>query len=233
MGIYVETRIRGSIDDLWERTQSPDLHERWDLRFSSIEYLPRPDPNQPQLFRYTTRIGFGLSIQGTGETVGEHDSVDGRRTSALKFWSSDPKSLIVAGSGYWQYIPDGDGVRFLTWYDYQTRFGAIGRFIDRVVFRPLMGWATAWSFDRLRLWIEYGLDPATTLRSSLLRGATRFGVAFALGAASWALLGRRWAWLVQSLTLVAAVSSVTWQLPEHIPAARRCLRRRPQPTAAR
>ena len=25
-----------------------------------------------------------------------------------------------------------------------------------------MGWATAWSFDRLRLWLEEGIDPATS-----------------------------------------------------------------------
>src|SRR5258707_5056309 len=42
-------------------------HERWDLRFSRIEYLPRPDPSQPQRFRYSTRIGFGVAIAGEGD----------------------------------------------------------------------------------------------------------------------------------------------------------------------
>lgn len=27
------------------------------------------------------------------------------------------------------------------------------------MFHPLIGWATAWSFDRLRLWIERGIPP--------------------------------------------------------------------------
>jgi len=43
MGIYVEIFIRGSMDDLWERTQNPCVHQRWDLRFSQIEYLPRAE----------------------------------------------------------------------------------------------------------------------------------------------------------------------------------------------
>ena len=72
----------------------------------------------------------------------------------LRFWSQDPKSLIREGSGYWKYVPHGDDGRtilFLTLYHYRVRFGALGRFLDRLLFRPLIGWATAWSFDRLRL----------------------------------------------------------------------------------
>ena len=42
--IYVEIAIRAPLDELWRRTQSPDLHQRWDLRFTRIDYLPRPDP---------------------------------------------------------------------------------------------------------------------------------------------------------------------------------------------
>ena len=76
------------------------------------------------------------------------------RTSALRFGSESPISIIRAGSGYWKYVPTGDGIRFLTAYDYRTRFGIVGRLADRVAFRPLLGWATAWSFDRLRLWLE-------------------------------------------------------------------------------
>jgi hypothetical protein len=33
MSIYVEILIRCSMDDLWQKTQEPKLHERWDLRF--------------------------------------------------------------------------------------------------------------------------------------------------------------------------------------------------------
>ena len=66
MSIYVETRIRGTLDELWAKTQDPAQHERWDVRFSRITYLPRPDESLPQQFSYETRIGFGLKIEGIG-----------------------------------------------------------------------------------------------------------------------------------------------------------------------
>lgn len=178
--IYVEIDIRAPLDRIWRLTQMPDLHQRWDLRFSRIEYLPRPDPAQPQRFRYSTRIGLGLQIQGEGETVGSHAGPDGQRTSALKFWSDDRKSLIRQGSGYWKYIPaagDPQSVQFLTAYDYDIRFGFMGKAIDRLIFRPLIGWATAWSFDRLRLWAERDIDPALSMRRSLAHLVARLTVA--------------------------------------------------------
>ncbi len=52
MGIYVEIHIQGDMDELWQKTQQPDLHQQWDLRFTDIEYLPRPDVAQPQRFLY-------------------------------------------------------------------------------------------------------------------------------------------------------------------------------------
>jgi hypothetical protein len=177
MGIYVETFIHGSMEELWRRTQTPELHEQWDLRFSHITYLPRPDPAEPQRFLYETRIGFGLAIRGKGESVGDKAQAD-RRTSALTFWSDDPRSIIQKGSGYWQYVQHEQGVQFLTWYDYSTRFGLAGKVFDRAIFRPLMGWATAWSFDRLRLWIENGIAPATTRRNALMHGIARIALAF-------------------------------------------------------
>jgi hypothetical protein len=170
--IYVETRIRAPIDELWEKTQRPELHQRWDLRFTSIHYLPRVD-GEPQRFRYETRLGFGLRVEGTGESVGEREGSNGGRTSALTFRSDDAKSLIREGSGYWRYVPTEDGVRFVTQYDYEPRFGIAGRIVDRLVFRPLLGWATAWSFDRLRLWLEEGLPPERSRRLARARRCLR------------------------------------------------------------
>jgi hypothetical protein len=178
MSIYVEILIRGSLDELWRRTQVPELHQRWDVRFTEIAYLPRPDSAQPQRFLYTTRLGFGLAIQGEGETTGTRDDARGRRTSALKFWSDDPRSLIREGAGYWQYVPHDDGLTFITRYDYRTRFGVVGRLVDTLAFRPFMGWATAWSFDRLRLWIEQDLDPGSAAQRWLVHGLARVAVAF-------------------------------------------------------
>lgn len=178
MGIFVQVPICGSIDDVWAKTQTPGWHQRWDLRFTTIDYLPRLDDSQPQGFRYTTQIGFGLRIAGDGETVAIRESATGERTSALKFWSDDPKSLIKRGSGYWKYRPAPNGqIEFLTWYDYQTRFGTFGRIIDRILFRPLLGWATAWSFDSLRLWIEKGIDPGVSRLNALIHALTRISLA--------------------------------------------------------
>jgi hypothetical protein len=160
MSIYVEILVRAPIDALWAHTQTPALHERWDLRFSRIEYLPKSHETDPQRFRYTTRIGFGVEVSGDGETVGQRNLTDGSRSSALTFGSGERLSIIRVGSGYWKYIPTAEGIRFLTWYDYQTRFGSAGALFDRLIFRPLIGWATAWSFDRLRLWLEQGVNPS-------------------------------------------------------------------------
>lgn len=177
--IYVEIRIHAALDDLWRLTQSPEEHERWDLRFSRITYLPRTDADEAQRFRYETRLGFGLTIAGEGETVGSRNRDNGERTSALKFWSADPRSLIREGAGYWQYIPTENGLRFLTSYDYRCRFGLLGRVFDRLVFRPLMGWATAWSFDRLRLWLEKGIPPETSFQNFLVHAVARCSIALA------------------------------------------------------
>jgi hypothetical protein len=128
---------------------------------------------------YSTRLGFGLRIEGEGEsTATSQDATGGVRTSALLFSSWDRKSLIEAGSGYWQYHPTEAGVRFLTWYDYRMRFGRFGRMVDRLLFRPLIGWATAWSFDRLRLWIDRGVPPETSMRMTLIHAVARLGIAF-------------------------------------------------------
>ena len=169
------------MEAVWEHTQSPDLHERWDLRFTRIEYLPKEDESDPQRFRYSTKIGFGLEVAGEGESRGQRNLPDGTCSSALRFWSNDPRALILEGSGYWKYIPTNEGVKFLTGYDYRTRYGRLGKIIDRIVFRPLMGWATAWSFDRLRLWLEKQIDPGLSLRMSLVHCVARasLGTVFA------------------------------------------------------
>lgn len=175
-GIYVEVSIRTDLETVWRLTQTPAQHQRWDLRFTEIHYLPRASDTAPQRFLYETRIGFGLAIRGTGESMAQRASSDGA-VSSLRFASDDPKSLIRNGSGYWRYVPADDCLRFFTWYDYEVRFGALGRLLDRV-FRPLMGWATAWSFDRLRRWIEHGQAPELSMRLAVIHAVARLTVAF-------------------------------------------------------
>lgn len=157
--IYVELEIATTLDELWEHTQIPNLHEQWDLRFSKIQYLPRLNESDKQKFIYETRIGFGLKIAGTGETSSTIGKDDKERISTLTFASEQPFSLIRSGGGYWKYKVHGDKLIFITLFDYQTRFGFAGRMMDRYLFRPLFGFATAWSFDRLRIWMEERISP--------------------------------------------------------------------------
>lgn len=110
MSIYVETLVRGHLEDLWQRTQDPALHERWDLRFSEIDYLPR-DGDEPQRFRYETRLGVGLRVRGEGESTGPGPA---QRASAPPLSVSGPtilsrSSARVAATG--EYVPTADGVR--------------------------------------------------------------------------------------------------------------------------
>lgn len=176
-GIYVEIEIQDDLDHVWRLTQDPALHLRWDLRFSEIRYLTRPSLAKPQQFLYETCIGFGMRIRGTGESVDQYSSAQPHAASSLRFASADPKSLIREGSGYWRYLPANGRLRFLTWYDYKVRFGLAGRLADRLAFRPLMGWATAWSFDRLRIWAETGQPPESTFALTLIHAVVRSSIA--------------------------------------------------------
>jgi len=67
--IYVETLIKANIEEVWERTQTPELHEQWDIRFSSISYLPKKTEAEPQSFRYERKLCFGLKVTGWGKVL--------------------------------------------------------------------------------------------------------------------------------------------------------------------
>lgn len=151
-GIYVETFVRGDLDVLWRRTQDPAEHVRWDVRFSRITPTGETEAGATR-FTYERRSPLHI-VRGTGISLGEVLRADGTRTSALRFSTTDRLSPIRSGRGYWRYTPAHDGVRFVTGYDYEPGWGPLD-----VIVRPLLGWATAWSFDRLRLWIETGQAP--------------------------------------------------------------------------
>ncbi|WP_332645611.1 DoxX-like family protein [Lysinibacillus sp. 54212] len=161
--IYVEIEMNSHIDTLWRYTQQPELHEQWDLRFSSITYNEKLPHDEAQTFTYTTEIMPGISVSGWGVSKGTHEKSNGVRTSSLHFGTEQRLSPIAEGKGYWQYIPNRKAVTFLTQYDYQVRFGFLGKAFD-ILFRPLMGWATSLSFDVLKRWIEDGERPATQYR---------------------------------------------------------------------
>ena len=151
-GIYVEATIAVDADQLWRATQDPESHVRWDVRFSKILADTALDDAAVR-FAYERRVPFHV-IRGTGMSIGERHRADGNRTSALRFHTTDLLSPIRSGRGYWRYIPSPDGTTFVTGYDYEPGWGPLD-----VLVRPLLGWATAWSFDRLRIWMESGVAP--------------------------------------------------------------------------
>ena len=142
----------------------------------------------------------------------------------FRFGSADWKSLIREGSGYWKYTPELAGVRFMTSYDYDVRFGALGRAVDGMAFRPLLGWATAWSFDALRLWLELGLEPERARRVAFVRVAA--GVAAAAFLAAGAAAVRSPKWVRVAIPAAGLIALTRWlRVPSNDrPSARRCRR---------
>lgn len=202
--LYVETLIRADVDRVWSRTQDPAMHQRWDARFGAIRYLPG---TAPQRFRYST-----CGLAGFGVTSGERHRPDGSRVCALRFTSDHPMSPIRSGAGYWRYTPTPDGVRFATGYDYRPGCVAVAD----VGVRPLLHWLTAWSFDRLRLWLETGVSPERARNRAIAETAVRIGGVL--------LVASRFG--IGAAALVAAVVLTVPPRPG-TPAARRTLRRRP------
>lgn len=165
--LYIETKINGEFDTLWEYTQNPEKHQLWDLRFTEIKYLAKDNPFEPQKFLYSKNICFGLKINGIGESVATKTKDNGESTSVLKFSSGSRLSIIKQGSGYWKYVPETDGIKFFTGYDYETRWGFFGEVLDKFIFRLLIIWATAWSFDCLKNWIEKGNHPKQVIKAQI------------------------------------------------------------------
>lgn len=156
--IYVEVPIKTTIEKVWNASQQPELHEQWDLRFSSITYLPKVE-GESQKFIYSRTAGPFLKVKGWGKSIGVSHQIGGPRSSSLHFGTDQLLSPIREGRGYWKYEPQEDSVKFLTQYDYDVNFGQAGKIADKLVFRPLIGWATALSFDVLKRWLEKGEAP--------------------------------------------------------------------------
>jgi hypothetical protein len=228
--IYVEVGIRSSMERLWTLSQDPELHPRWDLRFSRIIPTGR-DAEGFRRFRYEFLLPLH-TIKGTGTSLGHRQRADGQATSVLKFSTDDVLSPIGPGSGYWRYIPTDQGIRFITGYNYQPGLGRLGKILDGTLIRPALGWATALSFDRLRLWAEADLDPRVSRNRWIIDAAARSGCMLAaLFLVPEALAGRS----AGPAAVGAAAVLAALMVPAHwtVPRARRCLRRAPDHRSAR
>jgi hypothetical protein len=164
--IVVEAIIPAPVEVVWERSQVPEQHTAWDLRFNHIAYLDETDERGYHLMDYRTNIALGVTIKGYGRylTNTEHSH------SSFEFDSDDWKSIIRNGRGIWLYRSCGSGTFFKTVYDYDVRHGRIGRVLDTLVFRSLLQLATEWGFETLRQWCA-GNENAVTERRSRLRFA--------------------------------------------------------------
>ncbi|GAA1976059.1 hypothetical protein [Kitasatospora viridis] len=220
--LYVETVIAADQELLWELTQLPRHHQRWDARFSRISYLPSADPAAPVRFHYSLGPRRGPRLTGVGTTTAERHRPDGTRVSALRFRADGRLSPLGEGAGYWRYRPGPPGVGFSTGYDYRGWPGPLGTAADRWFVRPAVGWLTAWSFDRLRLWAELGIPPERSRRQAVGELAAR-GAVVALAA-----------WALGPLPAVPVLAAVLLLPPlPGTPAARRCRRRPSDRTGTR
>jgi len=224
--IRVTTTVTGAPDRLWRLTQDTAHHPRWDLRFSAITPAGTDDDGR-QRFTYALALPHPrlplLTVRGTGKSTAERRGDDGAGTSALRFARgeapADRLSPLASGAGHWQYEPQPDGrTRFTTGYDYRPGWGRLGAALDPWLTRPLVGWATAWSFDRLRLWAERGQTPERSRDLALAWTAARAVVVLVAQA-----LRRR-----RPLVALLAASALVLPAPAAVPSARRCGRRPPR-----
>lgn len=222
--VWVTTAVVGPPDRLWHLTQDTDHHPRWDLRFSSITPDDHDDDGH-QRFTYALALPHPrlplLTVRGTGTSTAERRGDDGAGTSAIRFTAGDAPadrlSPLASGAGFWRYAPQPDGrTRFTTGYDYRPGWGRLGAALDPWLTRPLVGWATAWSFDRLRLWAERGQAPERSRDLALAWTAARVVVVLVTVAA----VRRR-----RPLLAATAGSLLAAPTPAAVPSALRCGRR--------
>jgi hypothetical protein len=161
--IVVEAIIPAPVEVVWERSQVPEQHTAWDIRFNHIGYLDKIDERGYHLMDYRTNIALGITINGYGRylTNSEHSH------SSFEFDSDDWKSIIRNGRGIWLYRPCPEGTLFKTVYDYEVRHGWIGHLLDAAMFRSLLQLATEWGFETLRQWCA-GDGQATARRRGRL-----------------------------------------------------------------
>ncbi len=153
--IVVEALIPAPVELVWERTQEPAQHVAWDIRFTHISYREEVDARGFRVLDYRTDVAFGIAVAGIGRylhsTPLEH--------STFEFDSDDWKSIIRNGRGVWIYESRPEGTFFKTVYDYDWRYGVLGRGDRRA---PLP--AAPAAFDRVGL-----RDPPAVVRGKSAR----------------------------------------------------------------
>jgi len=64
--IVVEAIIPAPVEVVWERSQVPEQHTAWDIRFNHIGYIDKTDDRGYHLMDYRTNVALGITINGHG-----------------------------------------------------------------------------------------------------------------------------------------------------------------------
>jgi len=99
--VVVEAIIPAPVEVVWERSQVPEQHTAWDIRFNHIAYLDETDNRGYHLMDYRTNIALGVEIKGYGRYLTNSEYSH----SSFEFDSDDWKSIIRNGRGIWLYRP--------------------------------------------------------------------------------------------------------------------------------
>ena len=91
--IYVESLIHAPIDGVWAATQQPEQHRRWDVRFGAS--ATSPVDGEAAAVHYATTVAPGVTIAGTGESLGDRARPDG---PAGRGSSSGPPTVVRSSS---------------------------------------------------------------------------------------------------------------------------------------
>ena len=81
-----------------ERSQDPELHTAWDIRFNHIAYVDETDERGFHLMDYRTNIALGITIKGYGRYLGNRST---RIPASSSTRMTGSRSSEMAGeSGY-------------------------------------------------------------------------------------------------------------------------------------
>lgn len=110
-GIYVEIFLRAPLKEVWRLTQEPTGHQRWDLRFTEIRYLPRPDESSIMFPEHGRSVPFTIQSYAHRDALGREtvtwvrtfETRKRRRFDAYIIWS-EKRGCIVDYLGTHQHL---------------------------------------------------------------------------------------------------------------------------------
>ncbi|MCB1159092.1 MAG: hypothetical protein H7A25_13585 [Leptospiraceae bacterium] len=179
--IFLEIRIRAPIEKVREAIH-PTHQSNWDLRFSRIFIREQTEEQREKgIFTFSfVRSIFGrfFQLSGYGE-IEEKEGENGEIYSTLNFGSEDSHCPIRRGKGYHLLIPETENsTLFRTEFQYRPRYGKLGFLFDILLFRHILKFVTAYSLDRLKIYLEKEIPPSLSLKRSMNLYLIRLSLCF-------------------------------------------------------